>query len=80
MKFKNSQHVLIRPNFIDDMYEDTSSWYVGIVYAPIDFMLGEQWYEVHYDGETGARITATRPESQMLTLMTEDDVDTLVSL
>ena len=80
MKFKNRQDVLIRPNFIDDTYVDATSWYVGIVYAPIDFMLGEQWYEVHYDGESGARIATTRSESQLLTLMTDDDIDMLVSL
>lgn len=80
MKFKNQQGVLIRPNFIDDTYEDTASWYVGIVYAAIDIMQGEQWYEVYYDGPGGARIVATRPESQLRIAMTEADVDMLASL
>jgi len=80
MKFKDRQDVLIRPNFVEDTYEDATAWHVGIVLGSIGYMQGEQWYEVHYLTDGTGGITATRSESQLRAFMVDADVDTLVSL
>jgi len=76
-KFKTGQAVLICPNFVDAS-DDTSTWHIGKVLKPIDVVVGENWYSICYTIES--EISGTRPASKLRAFVSEDDMDTLVSL